>query len=55
MISRVKMWMLKKIDEAKRRGAKGRFVEKRFVGRKRGLKEYRFKEIDVEVKRVCLR
>jgi hypothetical protein len=42
--------MLKKIDEAK-----GRFVEKRFVGRKRGLKEYRFKEIDLEVKRVCLR
>jgi len=39
MISKVKMWMLKKIEEAKRREAKGRFVEKIFVERKRGLKE----------------
>jgi hypothetical protein len=39
MISKVKMWMLKKIEEAKRREAKGRLVEKRFVDRKRGLKE----------------
>ncbi len=35
----ISMWMLKKIEEAKRREAKERFVEKRFVERKRGLKE----------------
>jgi hypothetical protein len=34
MISKVKIWMLKKIEEVKRREAKGRFVEKRFVERK---------------------
>jgi hypothetical protein len=39
MISKVKMWMLKKIEVAKRREVKGSFVEKRFVERKRGLKE----------------
>jgi hypothetical protein len=35
----ISMWMLKKIEEAKRREVKERFVEKRFVERKRGLKE----------------
>jgi hypothetical protein len=35
----ISMWMLKKIEEAKRREAKERFVEKRFVERKRGLKD----------------
>jgi hypothetical protein len=39
MISKVKMWMLKKTEEVKRREAKGSFVTKRFVERKRGLKE----------------
>jgi hypothetical protein len=39
MISKVKMWMMKKIEETKRKEAKGRFVEKRVVDRKRGLKE----------------
>jgi hypothetical protein len=31
--------MLKKIEEAKRREAKGRFVARRVVERKRGLKD----------------
>ncbi len=41
--------MLRKIEEAK-----NRFVRRRFVERKRGLKRLRFKKKDLEVKRVCL-
>ena len=47
MISKIKKMM--KIEEAKRR-----FVRRRFVERKRGLKKWRFKKKDLEVKRVCL-
>jgi hypothetical protein len=39
MISKIKMQMLKKIEERKRREANRRFVARRFVERKRGLRK----------------
>jgi hypothetical protein len=39
MISKIKMQMLKKIEETKRREANRRFVARRFVERKRGLRK----------------
>jgi len=39
MISKIKMQMLKKIEETKRREANRRFVVRRFVERKRGLRK----------------
>jgi hypothetical protein len=38
-MSKIKMQMLKKIEETKRREANRRFVARRFVERKRGLRK----------------